>query len=131
MADARYVVKSVQECQRITGRVPLSYAYDRAGDSAGNVDKLRKLGVHHIGLAPRGRTEWEVSDPMKRRLISERVRVEGSIGTLKSRRYGFNRPRARSEAMMGSCGQRAVLGMNLTKMVRGLADRAGIQLAPM
>lgn len=68
---------------------------------------------------------------MKRRLVSERVRVEGSIGTMKSARYGFNRPRARSEAMMGVCGQRAVLGMNLTKLARGLADRSGFQLAVM
>jgi hypothetical protein len=65
----------------------------------------------------------------KRRLVSERVRVEGSIGTLKCRRYGFNRSRARSEAMMGVCGQRAVLGMNLTKMAKGLAERSGFQLA--
>ena len=131
LVDARYVVKSVEECRRLSGRVPKAYAYDRAGHSAANVEELRSVGVRHIGLAPRGRTRWEVSGAMKRRLVSERVKVEGSIGTLKSRRYGFNRPRARSEAMMGECGQRAVLGMNLTKMARGLAERRGFQLATM
>jgi len=131
LADARYVVKSVEECARLFGRAPTAYAYDRAGHSAANVEKLRKLGVRHIGLAPRGRAAWEVEGATKRRLVSERVRVEGSIGTLKSRRYGFNRPRARSEAMMGVCGQRAVLGMNLTKMAKGLAERGGFQLATM
>jgi hypothetical protein len=131
LIDARYVVKSVQECKRVLGRTPKAYAYDRAGHSAKNVEKLRKLGVHHIGLAPRGRTPWEVQGKVKRRLISERIRVEGSIGTLKSARYGFNRPRARSEEMMGVCGQRAALGMNLTKLARRIADRNSMQLAPM
>jgi hypothetical protein len=131
LADARYAVKSVEECKRVSGRTPKAYAYDRAGHSAANVKKLRQLGVRHIGLAPRGRTAWEVSGSVKRRLVSERVRIEGSIGTAKSARYGFNRPRARSEEMMGVCGQRAVLGMNLTKLARGLAERGGMQLAPM
>jgi len=131
LADSRYVLKSVEECRHVSGRVPRAYAYDRAGHSAANVEKLGKLGVRHIGLAPRGRTAWEVSGSVKRRLVSERVRVEGSIGTMKSARYGFNRPRARSEAMMGVCGQRAVLGMNLTKLARGLAERSGFQLAAM
>jgi len=43
--------------------------------------------------------------------------------TLKTRRYGFNRPRARSAEMMGACGQLAVLAFNINKLVRGLAKR--------
>jgi len=35
----------------------------------------------------------------------------------------------RSVAMMGVCGQRAVLGLNLTKLVRGAAQNRGIALA--
>jgi hypothetical protein len=129
LVDARYAVKSVEECARLFGQAPTAYAYDRAGYSTANVARLRELGVRHVGLAPLGRKAWEVCGRMKQRLVSERVRVEGSIGTLKSRRYGFNRPRARSEAMMGVCGQRAVLGMNLTKLARGLAEREGLVLA--
>jgi hypothetical protein len=49
--------------------------------------------------------------------------------TVKCNKYGFNRPAARSAAMMGLCGQRAVLGMNLTKLLRGAAGRRGIALA--
>jgi len=55
--------------------------------------------------------------------------IEGSIGTIKCNKYGFNRPAARSAAMMGLCGQRAVLGLNLTKLLRGAAGRRGIALA--
>jgi hypothetical protein len=31
--------------------------------------------------------------------------------------------------MMGACGQRAVLGLNLTKLTRGIAQRDRIALA--
>jgi hypothetical protein len=57
------------------------------------------------------------------------AQVEGSIGTIKSNKYGFNRPAARSAAMMGVCGQRAVLGLNLTKLLRGVAKKRKIALA--
>jgi hypothetical protein len=76
-----------------------------------------------VGLAPRGRTDWEVDEPTRKKLIAERALVEGSIGTIKCAKYGFNRPAARSAAMMGVCGQRAVLGLNLTKLARGIAEK--------
>ena len=66
---------------------------------------------------------------MKDRLVKERALVEGSIGTIKCSKYGFNKPAARSAAMMGVCGQRAVLGLNLTKVLRGVAQRNRIALA--
>jgi hypothetical protein len=31
--------------------------------------------------------------------------------------------------MMGACGQRAALGFNLTKLVRGIAERRKLRLA--
>ena len=49
--------------------------------------------------------------------------------TIKGQKYGFNRPAARSAAMMGTCGQRAVLGANLAKLVRGLAGGAAMAAA--
>ena len=123
--------RSVEECRRLFGKAPTAYAYDRAGHNEKNVALLKRLGVKHVGLAPKGRAKWEVDDKMKKRLVSERVRVEGSIGTIKCARYGFNRPRARSEAMMGECGQRAVLGLNVNKLITGLAEQRGLVLMPM
>ena len=81
-----------------------------------------------MGLAPRGRTQWSVSGSVRDRLVAERALVEAGIGTIKSSRYGFNRPAARSAGMMGACGQRAVLGFNTTKLVRELAGRKGMAL---
>jgi hypothetical protein len=128
MADTKFAVKAVEDHIALFGAAPRAYAYDRGGYSEKNVARLTKLGVKEVGLAPRGRTEWAVSDSTKRKLVKERALVEGGIGTVKSRRYGFNRPRARSERMMGACGQMAVLGFNLNKLVRGLAARDNIEV---
>jgi len=115
---------SPADLRRPLQRIVALHAY-----STENVKRLRKLGVRDIGLAPLGRAPWEVEGKVKARLIRERAMVEGSIGTIKCAKYGFNRPAARSAAMMGLCGQRAVLGLNLTKLYRGVAGKKGIALA--
>jgi hypothetical protein len=127
--DTSYAVQAVEQVQALFGKAPRSYAYDRGGWSEKNVERLRALGVRDVGLAPRGRAAWQVEGKVRQRLIRERAKVEGSIGTIKGPKYGFNRPAARSAAMMGVCGQRAALGLNLTKLARGAAGKRGITLA--
>jgi hypothetical protein len=123
LMDSRFAVRAVKDHQVLFGKAPTSYAYDRAGSSAENAAALKKLGVSHVGLAPRGKAKWWVSGRTKKRLISERAQVEGGIGAIKSGKYGFNRPAAKSAAAMGVCGQRSVLGFNLNKLMNGLAQR--------
>jgi len=123
LEDARFAVRAVRDHVALFGKPPRGYAYDRGGWSATNVSAIKKLRVRDVGLAPRGRAHWPVRGRMRDRLIHERALVEAGIGTIKSSRYGFNRPAARSTAMMGACGQRAVLGFNLNKLVRHLAER--------
>jgi len=119
--DTKFAVRAVEDLAALFGNAPKSYAYDRGGYSEENIDRLRKLGVRNVGLAPQGRADWQVDGKIRDKLIRERAQVEGSIGTIKGQKYGFNRPAARSAAMMGVCGQRAALGANLAKLVRGLA----------
>ena len=59
--DSRFAVRAVEDHIAKFGKAPRAYAYDRGGWSESNVKKLRTLGVKHIGLAPRGRSEWLVS----------------------------------------------------------------------
>jgi hypothetical protein len=129
LPDATFAVRAVEDLAALFGEAPRKYAYDRAGYSSENVARLRKLGVRDVGLAPRGRTAWAVKGRVKQELIRERAFVEGSIGTIKSPKYGFNKPAARSAAMMGVCGQRAALGYNLTKLLRGIAGKRDLVLA--
>jgi hypothetical protein len=123
LLDTHYAVKAVEELIGIFGKAPNAYAYDRGGHSAENLRRLKKLGVRNLGLAPRGRTQWAVGEQTREKLVAERAKVEGGIGAVKNTKYGFNRPTARSAAMMAMCGQRAVLGFNLNKLVRELAKR--------
>lgn len=129
LPDAKFAVRAVEDLAVLFGEAPRAYAYDRAGHSAQNITRLRELGVRDVGLAPRGRTAWAVKGRVKKDLIRERALVEGSIGTIKSQKYGFNRPAARSTGMMGMCGQRAALGYNLTKLLRGIAGKRDLVLA--
>jgi hypothetical protein len=126
--DTTFAVQAVEDLAALFGKAPRSYAYDRAGHSAKNIGRLRNLGVRDIGLAPRGHTAWAVKGQVKEELIRERTLVEGSIGTIKRQPYGFNRPAAQSVAMMGVCGQRAVLGFNLGKLVRGIARKGRLEV---
>src|SRR6266849_10622501 len=128
IVDAKFAMRAVDDHLALFGQPPKAYAYDRGGYSEQNVAELKNKGVEHVGLAPRGRAQWAVEGVMKEKLVSERAQVEGGIGAIKSGRYGFNRPAARSTAMMGVCGQRAVLGFNLNKLARGLAKRDGMML---
>jgi hypothetical protein len=121
--DLEYAVDAVRDHKEMFGKAPKAYAFDRGGYSQENVAKLKELGVKEVGLAPRGRAKWTVAGKVKEQLVSERSKVEGSIGTIKGRKYGFNRPRARSVEMMGACGQRAVLGLNLNNLVQKMAKR--------
>jgi hypothetical protein len=128
LVDSKFAVGAVKDHIAMFGKAPKAYAYDRGGWSRDNVAALRKLGVVEVGLAPRGQAKWEVRGKVKDKLVSERAQVEAGIGTIKCGKYGFTRPAAKSVNTMGMCGQRAVLGFNLNKLVRGLAHRRGVEL---
>ena len=93
--DTRFVLSAVDEHIVLFGKPPAEYGYDRGGWSEENVAELKKKGVKQVGLAPRGKADWMVSDATKKRLASERAQIEGGIGTLKHPKYGFNRPAAK------------------------------------
>jgi len=128
LVDSAFAARAVKDHKALFGKAPKAYAYDRAGWSEANVAELKQMGVSHVGLAPRGKAKWQVAGKIKDKLVSERAQVEGCIGSVKSRKYGFNRPAAKSADAMGVCGQRSVLGFNLNKLMNGLADRRKMAL---
>lgn len=118
IVDARFVRQSLDNHIKLFGAPPESYSYDRGGYSKENIATLKEKGVRDVALAPRGKAKWLVSPAKQRELVRERIYLEGNIGVIKSQKFGFNKPAARSVEMMGVCGQRAVLGHNLTTMVK-------------
>ncbi len=128
LVDARFVVRAVDEHIALFGKAPRAYAYDRGGWANENIAAIECRGVEQVAVAPRGKTAWKVSGKVKEELVRERAQVEGAIGTIKHNKYGFNKPAARSARMMATCGQLAVLGFNLNKLVRQLAERRSVAL---
>lgn len=117
-SDIKFCKDAVYEHLKTFGEVPETYGFDRGGYSTGNIKKLKKAGVKNVGIAPKGKARWEVSETRQKYIKRERAQVEGVIGTLKSDRYRFNKPGARSTTAMQSCGHRSILGFNLMKLMR-------------
>lgn len=117
-SDKRFCMESISVHLKTFGVVPRDFGFDRGGYSVRNVRNAKKIGIKNVGIAPKGRAKWLVSEGIKARITNERAQVEGGIGTIKSKRYGFNKPNVTSISAMAKYGQRAILGFNMRKLVR-------------
>ena len=97
---------------------PETYGFDRGGYSEGNIKKAQKLGVKNVGIAPKGQSGWAVSERLSEAIRRERAQVEGVIGNVKSKKYGFNKPNVKSTVAMEASGHRSLLGFNMVKALR-------------
>ena len=118
LSDKRFCMEAIKIHKNQFQETPKIFGFDRGGYSRRNVARAKKAGIKHVGISPRGKDEWAVSDTMKKKIIRERAQIEGSIGTIKSPIYGFNKPDARSTEAMVICGHRSFFGFNLRKLVR-------------
>lgn len=118
VSDQKFCIQALREHIELFGKAPKRYGFDRGGYSKVNLKRARQLGVKHVGIAPTGKAKWDVSDGMAENIRCERAQVEGVIGNAKSKKYGFNKPNAKSVRAMETCGHRAFLGFNLCKIVR-------------
>jgi hypothetical protein len=101
---------------------PELVVYDRGGDSTPTCRKLAQEGVKHIGIQPRGKRPWLVAEAVRDQVRSERGQTEGVIGTLKSNRYKFNKPKERLWQTLEMAGPRSILSFNLNKFMRDLME---------
>ena len=107
--------------------IPELFVYDRGGWSADNAEMLKENGVKKVGIQPKGRALWRVHGRDRERVMTLRAEQEGRIGTLKTEKYGFNKPKQRKTATLRAAGQASVLSYNLNKMMR---DIISISRAP-
>lgn len=103
---------------------PEMFVYDRGGWSQENARALKEEGVEKVGIQPKGRARWHVGKQDRRKVLSERGKTEGVIGTLKSAKYGFNKPLARRSESVRAYGQKSVLSYNLNKLLRDHSKKA-------
>lgn len=123
--EKKMPLESLEQYREVFGAeaTPKMIVYDRGGSNGKTVEKLKKAGVEKVGVQPAGNAEWLVGEPVQQEVKSERGRTEGSIGTLKSKRYGFNQGRERSNEGVKAAGQRALVSMNLTKLMRDVIGK--------
>jgi hypothetical protein len=97
---------------------PELVVYDRGGDSTATRQRLASEGVKDVGIQPKGKRPWSVAEAVRDQIRSERGRTEGCIGTLKSNRYRFNKPKERLWQTLEMAGPRSILSFNLNKLMR-------------
>ncbi len=103
---------------------PKMLIYDRGASLPAVAEKLQAEGVRKIGIPPRGAARWMVGEKDQKVVKSERGKTEGSIGRLKSRKYGFSHRQERSFQTQEAAGQRAIVSANLNTLVRDLVAQA-------
>jgi hypothetical protein len=99
---------------------PELVVYDRGGDSTPTRQRLSAEGVKDVGIQPKGKRPWSVAEAVREQIRSERGQTEGVIGTLKSNRYKFNKPKERLWHTLEMAGPRSILSFNLNKLMRDL-----------
>jgi hypothetical protein len=122
-ADERQMpLKALTGYRAIFGQeaTPELVVYDRGGDSTPTRQRLAREGVRDVGIQPKGKRPWSVAEAVREQIRSERGRTEGSIGTLKSNRYHFNKPKERLWQTLEMAGPRSILSFNLNKLMRDL-----------
>src|SRR5918999_2016366 len=101
---------------------PELVVYDRGGDATRTREQLAQEGVKQIGIQPKGQRAWQVAEAVRDQVRSERGQTEGIIGTLKSDKYKFNKPKERLWQTLEMAGPKAILSFNLNKLMRDIVD---------
>jgi hypothetical protein len=99
---------------------PELLVYDRGGDATATLKALAHEGITQIGIQPKGQRAWHVAEEVRQTVRSERGKTEGIIGTLKTDKYGFNKPKERLWQTLEMAGPRSILSFNLNKLMRDL-----------
>ena len=103
---------------------PAWLVYDRGGYATATLRALAKEGVKDRGIPPKGHGVWHVAEAVRETGRSERGKTEGIIGTLKTDKYGFNKPQERLWQTLEMAGPRSILSFNLNKLMRDLVRAA-------
>jgi hypothetical protein len=119
-ADTQIADEVLMNFMDTFGEVPENFIYDRGADSKKNEIFLSEVGVENICIFPKGRRKMDVPPEVLEMARRERSLNEASIANLKSKKYNFTKPRARSQHACDHKGFSAMLGFNLNLMLRDL-----------
>ena len=127
-ADTQIADEVLMNFMDTFGEVPESFIYDRGADSTKNKNFLDEAGVKNICIFLKGPQKMDVPSGILEMAQRERSLSEASIANLKSKKYNFTKPRARSETTCDHKGFSAMLGFNLNLLLRDLSSAMEIIL---
>ena len=104
---------------------PTLLVYDRGGYAAATLKVLAHEGIQQLGIQPKGQRAWYVAEDVRQTVRSERGKTAGIMGTLKTAKYGFNKPKERLWQTLEMAGPRSLLSFNLNKLMRDLCGSTG------
>ncbi len=124
--ESRMPIQALAGYRAIFGAqaTPTLMVYDRGGYATATLRALATEGVKEIGIQPKGHGAWHVAEAVRETVRSERGKTEGIIGTLKTDKYGFNKPKERLWQTLEMAGPRSILSFNLNKLMRDLGQAA-------
>jgi gas vesicle protein len=124
--ENRMPAESLKDYRELFGQKasPKMVVYDRGASLPAAAAKLKQEGVRKVGIPPRGQGAWLVGEKDQKVVKSERGKTEGSIGRLKSRKYGFSHRQERSAETQDAAGQRAIVSVNLNTLLQDLVEQA-------
>lgn len=119
--DKQIAIDILQIFQETFGTNPKRVVYDRGADTNFNHQTLKDANVKDCIFrnGPKGTN----TEALQRDLVSVRKArslTEASIATIKSAKYGFSKPRAKSASACQMRGQMAILGANLQHLTTDL-----------
>src|SRR5262249_20175889 len=119
-------MEALKEYRKVFGEkaTPKRIVYDRGASLPAAAKVLTKEGVQRVGIPPRGQGAWMVGENEQKVVKSERGKTEGSLGRLKSRKYGFSHRQERSLETQDAAGQRAIVSTNLNTLMRDMVEQA-------
>jgi hypothetical protein len=125
-SDGKISAEVITQFLEVFGEIPESFIYDRGGDGEKNHQFLEDAGVRNNCIFLKGKEKMDVSKKVYQEAKRERALSEASIAVLKGRRYGFNKPLAKSGDSCVTKGQMAMVGANLNKMFQDLVTVSGM-----
>ncbi|HBF13793.1 MAG TPA: hypothetical protein DDW49_10505 [Deltaproteobacteria bacterium] len=108
----------LEHFEKMMGALPKMFVYDRGGDGRKNHKTLRAKEIVN-GIFRKGKESLiGLGRNTVLKVRRERALSEASIATIKSSRYGFSKPRAKTSEGCVLKGHAAILGANLTRFAR-------------
>ena len=120
--DGKIAGEVLPQFEEVLGEVPKMFVYDRGGDEATNHRFLEEARVKQNCIFRKGKGKMEVGPTIFTRAKRERALSEAAIAVVKSGKYNFNKPRARSGESCITKGQMAMIGVNINRLIRDLRD---------